>query len=322
MAVDQTNSVNIQKGNPLSYEGKPHLATPTLQDVFAQDSMEKKAKVNPVLGLEASAPSFWSRLASWFSVADADVSTPTEAPKVVANKPIELLPELEIPEDYPPELEDAFLTPPPQSKRARKAMTQHELDDIIALLSDKTIEEIMSIVVCSQMELDKENANVVQDTFQKYQNIRKLQDKVLEQIKDALEKDQNFLSKCQTAQSIAIAASFISGIAVVAAASPLLAVVAPAVIFSAIAGVAAYGPAAAATATGLATASRAYSQRRLNEDQAKHDKYSHHDKSLSNRIDEACERLMTTAETDEAFKETMMKLLKRMSRMNQLVIQK
>lgn len=323
MAVSQTNHVQQRVIEKLPTDSENHGKNPSgaaLHQVFKNDCVGEKAKISPALVLEEKAPSFWSRIYAWFYPVDLDeqdslASTP-QAEALRHNEPVDLLPVLDIPESMPSDLEAAKLPPAAKSRNTRQTLTPRQLMEEVSLMSQHTIDEIMSIVMKGQIELEKENAEVAENTFTKYQNIKKLRERILEEIKDVLAKDQKFLDRCKTAQNIALVASFFSGLVATAVSFGLAGPLGP------IALLATYGPVITAGLTGLTTGAKAYSQRRLDEDKAQHEQFNHQDKYTSDRIEDARERLMSTAEADQVYKERLIQMLKRWTKMNQLVMQK
>ena len=177
-------------------------------------------------------------------------------------------------------------------------------------MSQQTLDEIMCIIIKGQIELEKENALVAENTLDTYQKIKTLHEKVLDEIKDALMKDENFLKNCQWAKTAAFA---VSG---AVATFVTFGLFAPVGILGALA---TYGPMAIAAIT---TGTKAYADQRLSEDEAQHEQYRNAEKSLSLRIEDTQETLMSAAEKDQLFKERLVQFVKRLSKMNQLVMQK
>jgi hypothetical protein len=184
-------------------------------------------------------------------------------------------------------------------------------------MSDRTLEEVMFIIIKAQLELEKESAHVAEGTFSNYQDFRKLQDKILQDVKDALVKDQQVMNVLKNIQNAAFAASFVCGLV---AATVSFGFVAPVGIALTLTTVVA--PTAAAGLTGLTTGSKAFYQRRLNEDKAKHAEINHQDEYYAGLINDTRERIVSIAESDNSFKERLIQLLKRLQRMCKLVSEK
>ena len=233
-----------------------------------------------------------------------------------------MLPELDAPDRMPPDLEAAVFPPVAKSRSSRQTLTPSEMLEAASTLSQHTIEEIMCIVMKGQIELEKENALVAENTLEKYQHIKKLREGVLDEIKDALAKDEKFLQYCKNAQNVAALAAFFCGIATAAVSFGVLAPLGAGAAFSVVSALATYGPVVTACFMGVTTGSKAYSQRRLNEDMAQHEQFNHQDKYTGDRIEDARERLMAAAEADQVFKERLILHAKRLSKMIQLVMKK
>jgi len=348
MTVNQTDRLQLRgiETLPFNAEGneKNHSGA-GLHQVFKDDCVGAKAKTSQAPFVEEKAPSFWIRIYAWFNNLGTEeidpLSSSMPADALKQPEPVDLLPLLDPPEKIPADLENALLPPAAKNKSSRQTLTSSEVVEAASLMSQRTIEEIMCIIMKGQIELEKENALVAESTFTKYQNIKKLREKVLEEIKDALIKDEQVLKKCKTVQNVALVASFICGIAAAAVSFGALAPAGAALggLVGALAGatagnlasagflfagtqLATYGPVVAAGLTGLATGAKAYSKRRLNEDQGNHEQFSHQDKYTSDRIEDAQERLMTVADADQVFKESLIQIIKRLNKMTQLVMQK
>lgn len=294
--------------------------------------------------MEEKAPSFWSRISSWFNQVDPEAEsslTSSSKTELKQAEPVSLLPELDAPDVMPPELERAFLPPPAKSKSSRQTLSPAELSEAASLMSDRTIEEIVNIIMIGQIELEKENALVADNTFTKFQDIKKVREKVLDKIKDAMMKDEKILGHCKSAQNVALVASFVCGLAFGAYSLGLLAPVGGFVgaLVGSLAGnlagniagggiiyvgstLATYGPVVTAGLTGVAAGSKAYSQRKFNVDKGEHEQFRHMDKYTNDRVEDIQGWLTGVMEADQVFKERLVQLLKRFSKMIQLVMQK
>lgn len=305
---------------PFDAEGNEYTPSGnTLHQLFQNDCVGQKKKNTPAVALEEKVPSFWSRFTSWFNQVDPGAEsslTSSSKTELKQAEPISLLPELDAPDVMPPELERAILRPVTKSKSSRQTLSQAELSEAAALMSDRSIEEIVNIVMIGQIELEKENAIVAENTFTKFQDIKKVREKVLEKIKDVLLKDEKVLGYCKSAQNVALVASFVCGLATVGVA---FGIAGP---FAILPLLSTYGSIAAAGLTGLAAGSKAYSQRKFNEDKGEHEQFNHLDKYTNDRIEDIQGWLNSVSETDQVFKERLIQMLKRFSKMIQLVMQK
>lgn len=283
-----------------------------LSHVFKNDQLSKKVEIGQTKALDA--PSLLNKLKSWFySVGqDSEIVTPLETK---THEPISLIPELASPNGYSKDLQKTNLPHVSIKKDPRASFNQSDITETIASLKDKTIDEIVAIVMQEQMELEKENALVAENTLSTYQKYKKLHENTLPKIKEALSKDEKVLAHCKTAQNVAVVASCICG---ALAATVTFGVFAPVGILATIA---AYGPVAAAALVGIGSGARAYSERRLDEDKADFMKFNHQDKLTLERMEEAKEHLQRISESDQAFKETFLKQIKSLNKMTRLVLQ-
>lgn len=322
MAVSQTNHVQQGGIETLPFDAAGNEINPsgsTLHQLFQNDCVGLKGKNIPAITLEEKAPSFWSRISSWFNQVDPEAEsslTSSSKTELKQAEPVSLLPELDAPDVMPPELERAFLPPPAKSKSSRQTLSPAELSEAASLMSDRTIEEIVNIIMIGQIELEKENALVADNTFTKFQDIKKVREKVLEKIKDALMKDEKVLGWCKSAQNAALVASFVCGLFTVGAAFGLAGP------YGIIPLISSYGSITAAGLTGLAAGSKAYSQQKMNVDKGEHEQYNHLNKYTNDRIEDIQGWLTGVMEADQVFKERLVQLLKRFSKMIQLVMQK
>lgn len=327
MPISQTNLIKLQEvevgpfneGLPLNPGGlQKIIPNSSLPQVFKDDFVGSKGASDQKIILEEKSPTFWDKFTSWLTQNELDPkvsSMPaTQAETVKKAEPISPIPVLEAPEKMPSELQTATLPPVISKKTSRQTFSPNEVMEAVSLMSQHTVDEVMAIVLKGQLELEKENAEVAENTLTKYQNIKKLKQKVLEEVRDAIAKDEKILSYCKSAQNVALVASVVCSIVAGAVSFGIL----TAPVFGLIAST---GPIAAAFLTGVSSGGKAYSQRRLNEDKATHDTYSHQETMTDNRLEEARERLMGVAEADQVFKERLVQLLKRSAKMRQIILQ-
>jgi hypothetical protein len=297
-----------------------------LHQVFGQDSLNPKGslptegtlpiqKLSNTAESEASTPSFWSKILSFFAwwykpevkAQTLSPSTPSQdLLEVDEPEPISPVPNLEGSDCIPPDLMANKKPPHSTKKNDNERLSQKQLSEGLLLMSKHTIEQIMMIICKAQIELERENAKIAEGSFSKYQEFKKLQEKVLEEIKDALVKDEKIVNIFNIAQ-IALLASFVCGLLAAASTGGLIAPL---------------QAAATATFTALATASKAYFERQLNVDKAKHEQYNHQDKYFDDRIEDTRQQLIAIADTDSAFKERLINQLKRYRKMMQLLSEK
>ncbi len=319
-----------------------------LHQSFDQDFLDNPfVEMSPItVELESKTASFWSKIFSWWyqpevkAQASPISSSDVDLLEVDEVEPISPVPVLDEPDCLPADLEAAKLPSSSKKTTRKEKQTYQEIMEALSLMSERTIEQIMYIILQAQIELEKENANVAEGTFSHYQDFQKFQEKTLDKIKDALEKDERVSRKLRFAQTLTFAASVICGIAFAAvscgALAPAGAAIGAAVgSISAAAGVAAqtafigsvafvakFGPTTAAAAVGVTGGLTGWSQKRLNEDKAEHEKFKHQDQYYNQRLDDSREQLMGIAESDSVFKERLINLFRRFQKMCNLIAEK
>lgn len=347
MVVRQTDSTHFQaiEEAPTQLQFmKKEVPTPTLHQVFNNDTsgtLSNKALAETIES-ESKTPSFWSKIFAWWYQPEIKIqsahtsSSHTDLLEINELEPISPIPALDEPETS---IDFTLAKLPHTSKKTNQKdkLSQKELVEGLSLMSDRTIEQIMFIILKAQMELEKENANVEEKTFSNYQSFKKFQEKYLQEVKDILIKDEKIAGYFNTSQKIAVAASFICGIAGAAVSFGALAP-AGAFIGASIGGsigaaaggafvtigtlLGGVGPVVTSAVTAFTTGSNAFFQWRLNEDKAKHEQVNHKDKYYMGLADESRERLMSIAESDNVFKEQMIQLIKRFQTMGKLVLKR
>ncbi len=334
----------LQKETPssdlLDQENKPLTTSLGLPQVFNQDHLNQASQeiLAQTIELEALTPSLWNKILSWWAEPEKTSSSKllsaasSEKMEMANPEPISPVPTLEQPDHIPPDLQAGqFL--PLQKKPTKNLLTPSQITEGLALMSERTIESIMYVIFKAQIELEKESANIAEGTFAKYLAFQKLQQKVLQEIKDILAKDETVASYFGKAQTFMMAAGFLSGVTMAAMSFGLLGPttgfiralagqMAADVFMATATAIGTIGPAVTAGLTGLTLASKTYFQMRFNEDKAKHEEYQHQEKYYDSRSDDSRERLMTIAEADGVFKECWIRLLKRCDKMRQIVLKK
>lgn len=240
------------------------------------------------------------------------------APREIIN-PVPVLdpPDMSVPIDFGP-------TVAQQRKlrnRKNEILSAEQFETALSLMSNRTIEQIMAIILKAQLVLEQENAEVAATTHDKYEAFKTMNQKLLEEIKDALVRDEKVAGYLKTSQNIALCASLICGMAAVAVTSNALPFLenfgGPGkAAASFIQGLSTIGAAVSGLLTGVATGSKAYFDSRKKEDDAKRTHYSHKDKTYADYLDDARERLMVTAEADQFFKERLINQAKRIRKMS------
>lgn len=299
-----------------------------ISQLFKNDVLQKAAvkfSTEPVIESltleETPALSFFQKFISWWaSPATSNTNSPpttTEAEN--KPKPISSIPALEAPQHFSAHAESENLPPLSIKNQAKSSLSESQLIEGLSEMSALTLELLIMTILKGQMELEKENAKVAEGTFAKYQQYRKFQEKLLDDIKDVLAKDQKLSEIFKTAHNIAAAASFLCGIAAAAAAFGLLA--AAPIAIQVVAGILGQiGPFTMPFVLGLTAASKAYIKRRSSENKAVYERMSHEEKITLNSIDQARQHLEQIFEGDNVFKDQLAQLLKRMRKMIKIVL--
>ncbi|WP_068466578.1 hypothetical protein [Candidatus Protochlamydia phocaeensis] len=194
---------------------------------------------------------------------------------------------------------------------AAKPLSSDEMMEIIAKVSPRTMHEIMSIVLKAQLEIETEGANLSNDCFTKLINVRKLQERTLDDIKKALEKDENISGWMKAGQTVALVAGAIAGIAAIAVTAGASAPV--------VVALGTVGPYVSAGFAALVAGGTGYANYRTNEDKAKLAEFQHIRKKSDDLIEDYRERIGSIAETDSHFKEKLIQILKHLEKMKNMV---
>lgn len=306
-----------------------------IYQVFEKDELVKQTENMLV---EEVSSSLWNKISSWWrsSEKNPNLPDPTSQPteRVIKEKlsPINLIPAIDPPENISLDLQGK-LSSILKKTASQPTLTPTDIARGLAVMSEHTIEAIMAVIFKTQIELEKENANIAEKTFSKYLDFQKMQQKVLQEIKEILEKDENVANHLQTAQKITLVASFISGIAMAAMSFGLLGHVgrfigdtvgrqAAATFMFIASSLGTIGPSMSAGLTGLTMGTKSYFQSRTNEHKAKHEEYEYKDRYYNDCVENSRNRLVTTAETDSVFKEHWIRFLRRLDKMRKIVFKK
>jgi hypothetical protein len=311
-----TENVN---GRQLDYLPAAHELNEKSSSGKALHQLFKDEGISPS---QASTRSFWSRvLPDWLKgnqdTASSLNSANLESP---APLPIHSTPVLEAPDSISAEIANFRLPPAKRTRSSNEKLPPSKVIEGLSQMSDKTMEEIMLIILMAQMELEKELANVAEETFSHHLGAHKLKEKMFQEIKHALAKDEKVAGYFITGQQLAFGASVICGIALAFTGIPAIAGAGYGIGWT-LTMLGTYGPMAAGTLAALATGSKSYYQGRLNEDKAKHEELKHFDKYTSDRIDDAREHLMAIAESDNVFKDRLMRMAKGIDKMKKRVLE-
>lgn len=313
---DPSSETAPQEEYPSSQAGS------ALHQVFNKDTLNTASADFLACAVETevlTTPSFWNKLLSWWKKSEK-TSTPQISPSSFAEKlevdslkPLSSVPTLEIPDHIPEDLQGVKLPLISKKGPTKSGLTPSEIGEGLVRMSQHSLDSILFIIFQAQLEWEKEHANTAEKTFSKYVDFQKLQERILQDIKDVLVKDEQTAKHFKTAQNITLGASLISGLIAAAAQYGFLKNHPLAVTVSSI---------ITASFTGLTMAAKTYFQRRMNEHQAEHEGYEHRNQYYGSLITDARERLMTIAEADNAFKERWAQHLRRLSKMQKIAFKK
>lgn len=257
---------------------------------------------------------FWNNATSPSSYLDIDDIQPVEPSLAVAAhqidtqpKPLSPIPVLEEPEVVPPLIHSL----PSKQKNANATLTLDQLQQAISLMSGETISNLMRILLRAQFELEKETAVTAEDTFAHYQKLKDVYMNMLQEVKETLAKDERVAGYLETAQNITLTATFICQVGIATGLLGFLGPAATTVILV-----------LTAATTALISGTTAYFKRRTHEDRAEHTIYEHEGKLVSEVSNESRDHLTTILENDDAFKESLIQIIKRLRRMSSLMLKR
>ncbi|MFI0435562.1 MAG: hypothetical protein ACH350_07550 [Parachlamydiaceae bacterium] len=291
-----------------------------LHEVFSQDILNPKTPDQlPPQPIEIEKPSSysWNQFLSFFTGYHRQGITKNSSTKVseeVCDKEAQAIapiPNLEPPSHLFPDLKEASFAPVSKKEGSKRKLMSSDIDDILAMMNQQTIESIMFLIFRMHTELEKEHAAVAEGTYSKYLDFQKKQQELLLDIKEILIKDQNIANRLGTAQNLLWYANLIAG------------TIAAGVSFGALAPLS--GTIATTTAAGLSAitfGSKAYFKRVMDDHHTTHETYLHRDRYYGDKLEDARNRLMTTADADTVFKERWIEFLKRLNKIRQLILKK
>lgn len=313
--ITETVSLDDKDFSTVAQSPKENSKGLTLDQLFDQDVVN--SPISHTIESHMMSPTLWGKFLSWLKgdteKPNIDVSSADAAKELLINKKeaINQIPELVPPACIPDDLKNITFASIPKKGNGNIRLSSREVEEAITMMSERSIESIMFIIFKTQIQLEKENANVAEGTFSKYLDFQKTQQKILMEIKDVLVNDDKIAQFLGKAQNVALFAQVIAGIAAVAVSYGVLA---PLIGF--------ISTSAAAGLTVTTMGGKAYFQRQMNEHKAGHEAYTHYNQYYTQRADDSRERLMSTAEADSVFKERWIQLLRRSDKMRKLVLKK
>jgi hypothetical protein len=315
----KSNHIDLDVSHEGPVKGK------AIHELFNKDTLTSTESVQ-----ETQKPSFFAKIAPWLYTPQVSAPPSTTVSKTVSDlaikkaEPIQTTPELDKPE-LPPNASLEGVVPkmtPHLLLKSGKKEEISEKDIVLALsqMSSKTIEEVVAIVLKAEMELARDGAEISEDSFSRLSKVRKLQEKTLDEIRDALQKDAKVAGILDTVSKIAMGASFvcaIAGLIVTFALCPAFALPA----LPALTLIAQIGTPATALAAGLTTGGKGYANIRNKQDKAKFESHKHEMTKTSESADNYREQLVTHGESESHYKEAYVRFLRSLEKIKNKVLQ-
>lgn len=283
--------------------------------------LSSSSEVSPSLKVEN--PSF---LDWWSPLEEAEqIPVKTTTPKTS----IDRIPQIDFPEKV---LSPLSPSTSPKKKGRETEIPLRKIEEIVSLLSEKTIKKVLEIVSQNQLEVEKENLIGSDATFNSYERFRKQKDQVLQEIKDTLLKDEIWVDKIKSPLQVAGIASFICTLASLAISSGVIDFLEQGVssvlgeparlLFKGTTkGLAALAPSLAALFVG-GKALEAYSHLKIDNVTGKMILTEYQEEFYNQSTDSAYERTEKIEETVTFFQDYLANLKKRNERLHQLILQK
>lgn len=304
----------VDTNSQLDVQTEPVKTGYTLQELFADDTVDQNLDAVTIQSDDTSA-------------------SISQSSHLSNEKPISSTPVLDPPErNIQAELAVSTLLSPSQAKKFDRpsGIPHNQITEALLKMSDRTIEQIIMAVLKAQIELEQENAHVAEGTFNHFQKFLKIKEKLLHEIYDALEKDEEIAGKLRTAQNLALGATLICGAAAGLVSFGLLGSVAGGIgmiggdktkeIFVAgITFLSSFGVIGSAAFSALSAGSTAYNERCLKQDKAKFTEAEHLQETYERHAEETRALLISIAESDEQFKERLHQMIRRLKKLTQLI---
>lgn len=287
----------------------------TLQVVLDKPLSKELENCQTLENYKTNDPTLREKFVAWWKGTQKNTVAHIEEPSNQDNSPIapvNSVPTLELPDNLPPDLENILVSHPPFN--VQKLLTTQEIYDSITAMSDRTIESIMFIIFKVQFESEQKWADGADKTYSKYMEFQKKQGEVLQELKEVLMKDENFLAWVDGAQNVLTVASLLTGIGLAAASFGVLG---PLGEF-----IAQMGAGAAAGLAAVAKGTEMYYKGRWKDSSAKLDISKSLDTYYDHRADDARERLLSIGKSDNMYKDAWIRLMKRMDGMKRIVLRK
>lgn len=290
----------------------------TLDQVLKKDCLKECLAPSPVEKVEAAQPSLWQRLCSFIwkkpemnkSHALPSLETEITTPPI---KPLDPVPEIEEPEEI-----QFTWTPSMEIQQSEQPISLPWVKEGLKLIAPSTIEEILFIVLKGQLELQKDIAEVGEASFKNQEKAQLLKEKILEEVKEALARDEKIAGYFKTAKVLTIVAGFVATLAIAVTFAPLSG---GALLGGCVAGLK-YAATTLGLLDGFKTALEAYFNSTANQNKASFAQARHEGTVHQFRMDEMHKHLMNVAETNNSFRQSLLKETRRVDRTLRLILQK
>lgn len=208
-ALEEPEEVNQEQSLALMDRSK--IIETTLYTLHKKDRIvsqksaltNKKAEtqVNP----QPEAQSLFSKVLNWFKANDKKPLSNADSTGLDDEKQlVDSTPELDPPENLPSFLKNTKLPP---LARKEQIVDDQKIIEILKMMSEKTMHEVMGIVMKAQAEIEHEGALLTYDNLLLFQKQQKIQQKALEEVTKALLKDEKIASYFSKIQDIALIAA-------------------------------------------------------------------------------------------------------------------
>lgn len=311
MKINRVNST--EEAARFSDNQRPINKTPKgLPEVFKDTQAPYESK-------EVGAPPVLERATSWLPF--SEVKTP-EIPRVSKTgetlKPLDPTPKLEIPEDFNLNDDDKTISPFNYGihEKPLAQMSDAKIREGLALMSSLSMDQVAAIVLKAQLEVEKDRAITAHDSFTKLNELRKIHQKTIQEVKDVLMKDQKTAGYFQTVESVARAASIACALVTAAVTGGWTV---PAAIATA--------AKAAVVIASLTTAASSiggtyYTERKVNKHKATLTASEHKETVFEGKITSRSEEMTSIADSDSTFSQQLLNLASMHQKLSQAIMQK
>lgn len=171
-SIDTLRSSSLEKSMTLSAEPSASSSA-SLAEVFREDRLIAPLDTQMTAPAPAaSSPSLWERICTWWSGKPQECTLASNSQEMTQQQRIDFKPSLDSPDHMPTELAAAHFPKVPSKYQALK-MTPSEIEQGLSEMSDETIEKVLFIIFHTELQLQKENAQITDSTFSKYLQFQK-----------------------------------------------------------------------------------------------------------------------------------------------------